>query len=121
MKPEITVITPKREDAIEFINEITGLPWYEHFLANDEETGMLVKLVRHPPGVVTPLHTHPCAHGNFVLKGTLKTNFGSFGAGTFVWFPEGCEMEHGAPDDEECVFLFITNKAFGIDFIEDNK
>ena len=117
MNKEPIVVTPDNSTSHKFINEITGLPWYEHFLAEDSDTGMLVKLVKHPPGVVTPMHTHHCAHGNFILKGTLKTNFGDYTAGTFVWFPEGCEMEHGAPDNEECIFLFITNKEFDINFI----
>jgi hypothetical protein len=31
--------------------------------------------------------------------GTLKTHAGNFGPGSFVWFPEGMLMEHGATDD----------------------
>jgi hypothetical protein len=43
---------------------------------------------------VNPRHTHPCAHGMFVLEGTLVTHSGSY-VSTFVWFPEGTAMEHG--------------------------
>jgi quercetin dioxygenase-like cupin family protein len=62
---------------------------------------------------VTP---HPCAHGIYVLEGTLKAHRGTFGPGNFVWFPEGGIMEHGATEESDCTFLFITNKPFGIHY-----
>jgi hypothetical protein len=31
-----------------------------------------------------------------VLEGELVTHKGTFGPGSFVWFPEGEVMEHGA-------------------------
>ena len=45
---------------------------------------------------------------------TLATHQGRYPAGTSVWFPEGGIMEHGATQDEDCTFLFITNKPFAI-------
>ena len=42
---------------------------------------------------------------------TLKTDEGEFGPGAFVWYPEGTVMSHGATDREECVFLYIHDKA----------
>src|SRR4029453_11300460 len=39
---------------------------------------------------------------------------GTFGPGSFVWFPEGMLMEHGATDDAAVTTLFITNKPFDI-------
>jgi hypothetical protein len=38
-----------------------------------------------------------------------------------VWFPEGGIMEHGATQDEDCTFLFITNKPFDIHFVGDEN
>jgi hypothetical protein len=38
-----------------------------------------------------------------------------------VWFPEGGIMEHGATQDEDCTFLFITNKAFAIHYVGDEN
>ena len=49
-----------------------------------------------------------------MLDGTLRTHAGTFGPGSFVWFPEGMLMEHGATDDGDMVALFITNKPFDI-------
>lgn len=105
------------------------LPWEERFseqigkaifrkeLFNDPETGMLVRLVRYPAGVVNPRHTHPCGHGMYVLEGQLLTHKGTFGPGSFVWFPEGEVMEHGASAAGDVTVVFVTNKPFRIDYL----
>jgi quercetin dioxygenase-like cupin family protein len=105
------------------------LPWEERFndkigkalfrkeLFSEPETGMLVRLVRYPAGVINPDHTHPCGHGMYVLQGNLVTHKGTFGPGSFVWFPEGEVMQHGASADGDVVVVFITNKAFRIDYV----
>ncbi len=108
--------------------DTADLPWEERFnarigralyrkdLVTDPETGMEVRLVRYPAGVINPWHTHPCAHGMYVLDGTLVTHAGQFGPGSFVWFPAGQRMEHGATADADVTVLFITNKPFAIDY-----
>lgn len=83
-------------------------------LVDDPETGMMVVKMVYRAGFVNPWHTHPCGHGIYVLSGTLHTHQGDYGPGNFVWFPEGGSMEHGATQDEDCTFLFITNKPFDI-------
>lgn len=43
-------------------------------------------------------------------------------SGSFVWFPEGMLMEHGATDDGPVTTLFITNKPFDIRYaFEDER
>ena len=108
----------------------TIMPWEERFMAavgksnfrklllQDPDTGMEIRLVRYPAGFTTPWHTHSCAHGMYVLEGTLVTHKGSYGPGAFVWFPEGMLMEHGATANTDVVVLFITNKKFDIHFLE---
>lgn len=105
------------------------LPWQEHFndkigralfrkeLFSDPDTGMQIRLVRYPAGVVNPRHTHPCGHGMYVLQGQLVTHRGTFGPGCFVWFPEGEIMEHGASPEGDVVVVLITNKLFRIDYV----
>ena len=83
-------------------------------LLNDPVTGVLVVKMVYRAGFTNSWHTHPCGHGIYVLDGTLKTHQGTFGPGGFVWFPEGGTMEHGATDDADCTFLFMSNKAFDI-------
>jgi anti-sigma factor ChrR (cupin superfamily) len=75
---------------------------------------MSFALLRYDAGFINPWHTHGCAHGMFVLSGTLRTHEGDFGPGSFVWFPEGMTMYHGATEDSDCLMLFITNKPFNI-------
>ena len=80
----------------------------------EPDTGMSCALMRYDAGFINPSHTHRCAHGMFVLSGTLRTHEGDFGPGSFVWFPEGMTMYHGATEDSDCLMLFITNKPFNI-------
>ena len=106
------------------------LPWEERFseqigralfrkeLFSDPETGMMVRLVRYPAGVINPNHTHPCGHAMYVLEGSLVTHRGTYGPGSFVWFPEGESMEHGASSDGDVTVVFITNKPFRIDYVQ---
>jgi quercetin dioxygenase-like cupin family protein len=75
-------------------------------------------MVRYPAGFTNTWHHHPCAHGMFVLEGTLVTHQGSFGPGNFVWFPEGMTMEHGATQTEDVTVLFLTNKRFEIHYVQ---
>jgi len=100
----------------ERFNEKIGRALYRKNLMEDPDTGMEVRLVRYPAGVVNPRHTHPCAHGMFVLEGTLVTQDGQYGPGHFVWFPEGSVMEHGAAASHDVTVLFITNKRFEIHY-----
>jgi quercetin dioxygenase-like cupin family protein len=97
-------------------NEHLGKTLYRKNLITDPDTGMEIRIVKYPAGVINKLHTHPCAHGMYVLEGTLVTHAGSYGPGHFVWFPEGEVMEHGATADADVVVLFITNKPFEIHY-----
>jgi quercetin dioxygenase-like cupin family protein len=101
----------------ERFNEKLGRALFRKNLVTDPDTGMEVRLVRYPAGVINVRHTHPCAHGMYVLEGTLVTHAGRFGPGCFVWFPEGMEMEHGASADGDVTVLFITNKPFEIHYV----
>ena len=88
---------------------------------DDPATGMQVLKMVYRAGFTNPWHSHPCAHGVYVLDGTLNTHQGQYPAGSFVWFPEGGIMEHGATQDADCTFLFITNKPFDIHFVGDTN
>jgi quercetin dioxygenase-like cupin family protein len=113
--------------------DTTTMPWEERYqeflgksnfrkrLLQDPDTGMEIKLLRYPAGFTTTWHTHPCAHGMYVLEGTLVTHAGTFGPGGFVWFPEGMRMEHGATAQTDVVMLFITNKRFDIHFLAEER
>lgn len=97
---------------------VLGKTHYRKFLVQDPDTGMEVRVHRYPAGYMTTWHSHTCAHGMYVLEGTLVAHPGSYGPGSFVWFPEGMRMEHGATAQKDVVVLFITNKKFDIRFAE---
>ena len=83
-------------------------------LRKDPKSGAEIRMIRYPKGVVNPAHTHPCGHGIFVLEGRLKTHRGTYGPGTWVWFPHGEVMEHGATDEGDVTGIFITDGEFEI-------
>lgn len=97
-------------------NPRIGMSSYMKLLHEDSETGVRVSLNFYPKGYVTKWHTHPCAHGMYVLEGILKTHEGVYGPGSFVWFPEGIMAEHGATAETDVLTLFITNKRFDIHY-----
>lgn len=90
----------------------------KHLLVTDNDTGMLIDIIRYTKGYYTKKHHHSCAHGIYVLDGVLKTDKGTYGKGEFVWFPEGSSMQHGATDEEDVTVLFITNKEFDMIYEE---
>lgn len=57
-------------------------------------------------------------HRIFVLEGKLRTHQGTYGPGTWVWFPRGEIMEHGAPDAGDMTGTFIADGACDIFFSE---
>ena len=116
---QLTVVDSNSLPWEERFNERIGRSLYRKNLFTDPETGMEIRLVRYPAGIINPLHTHPCAHGMYVLEGTLVTHAGSYGPGSFVWFPEGEAMEHGASAAADVVVVFITNKPFRIDYLDE--
>ena len=101
----------------ERFNERIGKSLFRKELYEDPDNGMLIRLVKYPAGIINPEHTHPCGHGMYVLEGTLVTHRGSYPPGSFVWFPEGPVMEHGASAEGDVVVVFITNKSFRIDYV----
>ena len=82
----------------------------------DNMTGMSISKACYKAGFMNKSHTHHCAHGMYVLEGHLVTSEGEFGPGSFVWFPEGSVMFHGARSDNDVLMLFISNKPFDIHF-----
>jgi quercetin dioxygenase-like cupin family protein len=98
-------------------NEQIGRSVFRKLLVEDPDTGMEIRLLRYPAGVVIPWHTHPCSHGIYVLEGVLSTHQGNYGPGSFVWFPEGAEMTHGATVEQDVTVMFITNKPLEMQYL----
>lgn len=111
---ELTVADSSRMPWTTFLVPQTGAELPSKALFSDPDTGMQVMMLRYAAGFTNVWHTHSHAHGMYVLDGVLATHKGEFGPGNFVWFPEGGWMEHGATQDNDVTFLFITNKPFDI-------
>jgi len=115
---ELKVTSKHMDDLpwLELTNPKTGLKYKSKILLTAKESGIDILYVMYPKGYTTVWHTHNCSHGIYVLEGILKTHEGLYGPGSFVWFPAGLLMEHGATEEEDAILLFITNKQFDIDF-----
>jgi quercetin dioxygenase-like cupin family protein len=82
------------------------------------DTGEVAMLVRYPAGQKQPPHTHSYGHGIYVLQGKLVTHRGTYGPGTFVWFPPNEVIEHGASPDEDLVILFLRHEDMDIHYVQ---
>ena len=91
--------------------------FYMKPLFRDPRSGQSVMLVRYPAGQINPAHTHPAGHGMFVLSGSLETHRGTFGPDTFVWFPGGEIMWHGAGPDEDLIALFMVGRDLETEYV----
>ncbi len=104
------------------IFHISEIPWIElgggHLdkaMVTEPKTGMIVNVSYYPRGYKMGWHKHHCAHGMYIIEGSMQTNLGIVKKGEFVWFPAEVEMDHGAAMLEDCTFLFITNAPFDIE------
>jgi len=76
------------------------IPWEERFIPDlgkalfakffleDPDTGVTIRMVKYPAGFMNTWHHHPCAHGMFVLEGTLSPSGLVRAPANFVWFPK---------------------------------
>lgn len=88
-------------------------------LFEDSETGASATKIKYQAGFTNTWHTHTTGHGMYVLDGVLNTHKGQFTPGQFVWFPAGEKMYHGATNDNDVIFIFITSKAFDIEYLKE--
>lgn len=102
-------------------NSRTGKIFGKKALHLDEETQMVVDYMHYPAGFTTELHRHPTSHGIFVLEGQLETDGELYGPGTFVWYPEGIVATHGATKYEDLKCLLISNKAFSLQYVQEDE
>jgi len=87
---------------------------YDKRLVDAQTDGIMINFSKYPAGYYKTPHRHSCGHGIYVIQGKLRTEEGIYGPGSFVWHAEGSLARHGATDEEDCIFLFITNKPFDI-------
>ena len=88
------------------------------FLYRDPNSGQEAMVLRYPAGHVMPPHMHSSGHGMYVLSGKLVTNHGTYGPGSFVWFPANEVVSHGASPDEDVVVIFMRHEDMDIRFVD---
>ena len=113
-------------------NPKSGVDLGRLMLRKNPKNGAEIRMIRYPKGIVEHLapcvHSHPGARANSARHGralgtgssSWKANFrthqGTYGPGTWVWFPRGEIMEHGAPDAGDMTGIFIADGACDIFF-----
>ncbi len=120
----------KQDEKKEIVYKLDEMEWtathdpytpgtfWDKQLPVDEDLGFCV--TRYPKGYYKTWHYHDMGHGIFVLKGKLRTESGVYGPGTLVWFPKGMVTRHGATDEEDCTFLFLSGAPKEIHFVEED-
>ena len=61
---------------IEKVNDDLEISMYSKRLIQDPDTNIMIRINRYQAGFFTPWHTHHCAHGMYVMEGSLKTEDG---------------------------------------------
>lgn len=117
------VLEPDIDWVKTYEEKIKGHIYFTKMLTDDPVTGMSVQMVHYPAGTVNNWHCHNPSHGMYVLEGQFYTNSKQgiqvYGPKSWVWFPEGGWMEHGATEDSDAVCLAVFNKPFDEFFMGD--
>jgi|GEM_PF-952016 Uncharacterized conserved protein, contains double-stranded beta-helix domain len=113
-------------DTLPFVesSNVHGHPEKFQLLAVDPDCGFYVERFVNPAGAALAKHSHSCAHGIYVLSGKLKADGKYYGPGTFIWLPQGSEMDHGSAEDEGVEYLFIwtgisIKRGFDINMVDE--
>jgi quercetin dioxygenase-like cupin family protein len=123
--PWLHLLQKRTEFRVVNTNEIEWVPggkggpasYSMKFLNKDTSSGEVAMLVRYPAGQMQPPHIHSHGHGIYVLQGKLVTQKGTYGPGTFVWFPPNEVVSHGASADEDLVILFLRHEDMDIKYV----
>ena len=90
-------------------------------VVTDPYNGALIHFSHYPEGFYKPYHVHTCSHGVLVIDGCEKTATGNYAPGSFIWHPAGVKAGHGPADGHDCWFMFIANRPFEIEFLEEEE
>lgn len=116
---DTTVVTEKPSAPGAASSEtFTGAVKHLSLFGTTDETTYTGSYVIFSPGARSFWHTHPGGQRLIVVKGTLWT--GTWNGektiaheGDSVWCPVGVKHWHGAPPDEECIQMTLTEMRNG--------
>jgi len=105
------------------------LPWEESFdekvgralfrkeLFSDPETGMMVRLVRYPAGVINPRTRTPAATACTCSRAGSSRIAARTARAALSGFPKVKRWNTAPGADADCTVVFITNKPFRIAYV----
>lgn len=102
-------------------DEINDGTYYRKRLYVDDETGMVIDYIYYPEGFMNKAHRHKTAHGIYVLDGQLETDEELYGAGTFIWYPEGVVSNHGAYGHDGVKFFLISTGRLTTEYLNEGE
>lgn len=88
-------------------------------MISDPLNGAVINFSHYREGFWKSYHRHKCSHGIYVIDGQMKADDKVYGPGSFVWDPAGYCGGHGAAPGSDCLFLFISNLPFDIEFLDE--
>ena len=87
-------------------------------IVTDPVHGMIVNYSHYPRGFTKKYHRHSMSHAVYVIDGVHRSESREFGPGSLVLDPVGYACAHGATEDDDCKFIWITNKAGSIEYLD---
>ena len=87
-------------------------------IVTDPVNGMIVNYSHYTKGFTKSYHKHSMSHAVYVIDGVHRSESNEFGPGSLVLDPVGYACSHGATEDNDCKFIWITNKAGDIQYLD---
>lgn len=101
------------------ITEKDGSYFDDKPAVTDPLHGMIVNFSHYTKGFVKKYHKHSMSHAVYVIDGVYSSEGKTYGPGSLVLDPEGYACAHGAPPENDCKFIWITNKAGDIQYLDE--
>ena len=101
------------------ITEEDGSYFDDKPVITDPLHGMIVNFSHYTKGFVKKYHKHSMCHVVYVIDGVYSSEGKTYGSGSLVLDLEGYACAHGTTPDNSCKFIWITNKAGDIRYLEE--
>ena len=103
------------------ITEEDGSYFDDKPVVTDPLHGMIVNFSHYTKGFVKKYHRPSMCPAVYVIDGIHSSEGRTFGSGSLVLDPEGYACAHGAPPESDCTFIWITNKAGDIEYLDEEQ
>ena len=103
------------------ITEEDGSYFDDKPVVTDPLNGMIVNFSHYTKGFVKEYHKHAMSHVVYVIDGVHSSEGKRYGSGSLVLDPEGYACAHGSTPDNDCKFIWITNKAGDIQYLSEEQ